>query len=296
MRFRATATISWDFDAENSEKAKEVAENTLEKLSHDEIQYEKNFVKLDRLKDKIEKIKLGEVKIDDVIPFLSRTNSKKEYEFDGIKYQVKMNSDRYFLFRECSACVACGLQGTRMILECHLADRSPHFNLYGEEEGKLILMTKDHIHAKSCGGENRHSNYQTMCIICNNLKAHFNLSLDGVRQLRLIYDENKHKVTKKVLHNLLEDARLRLSVPKTDSGLRKKLRADSIRTLHDINLYRHKDTITGVLVYDTPPENHEHIGCIKKGVFLEPLAVMKNKVMCNLQGGEVFILNSNFVE
>lgn len=296
MRFRATATINWDFDADDVEKAKELVENKLENLSVDhQIQCNKNFVKLDKLKDKIEKIKLGEFQIDEVIPFISKEKIKREYICDGVKHQVKMNSDRYFLFRECMNCVACGLEGTKIFLECHPADRSPHFNLYGVEDNKLILMTKDHIHAKSCGGENRHSNYQTMCIVCNNLKGHYNLTLDGVRELRSIYNENKDKVTKKVLHNFLEEARLKLSRPSTETKSFKQ-RADSVCTIYDINLYKDKNGIHGRLVYDEAPEDHEHIGCIKKGVYLEPLAVMKNTVMCNLQGGEVFTLNLSFVE
>lgn len=294
MRFRANATINWDFEADNIEKAKELAEKTLEELSSENIQY-KGFVKLDRLKDKVEKINLGEFQIEDVIPYISKDNIKREYECGGQIHIVKMNSDRYFLFRECMACVSCGLEASKIFLECHPADRSPHFNFYGVEDDNLILMTKDHIHAKSCGGENRHSNYQTMCIVCNNLKGHFNLTLDGVRELRSIYNENKKKVTKKVLHNLLEEARLKLSRPAQPNIKSFKQRADSVCTMYDINLFKDKNGIHGRLVYDDAPEDHEHIGCIKKGVYLETLVRIKDTVMCNLQGGEVFILKTNFV-
>src|SRR5690606_1745333 len=104
-------------------------------------------------------------------------------------------------------------------------------NLYGEEDEKLILMTKDHIHARSCGGEDRHSNYQTMCLICNNLKSHSNLNLEGVSELRRIYNENKHTVTKKKLHCLIEETRNNLSKPWPRSSKHKvKATADAIIT------------------------------------------------------------------
>lgn len=291
MRFKATATVTWEVTANSVEEAKQIANKDLEVLKNDQI-----LLKIDKLKEKVEKIKLGEFSVEDVIPFLTKENTKKEYEYGGIKYQVKMNSDRYFLFRECMNCVACGLQGTKMILECYPADRSPHFNLYGEEEGKLILMTKDHIHAKSSGGENRHSNYQTMCLICNNLKAHFNLTLDGVRDLRKIYNENKTKVSKKDLHQLLEDARLKLAKPLNKVQDKQKTSLDSVTVLYDINLYKNKDEVYGRLVYDSVSENDEHIGCIKKGAILDPLAVIKDIVMCNLQNDSVFTINKNFVK
>jgi hypothetical protein len=199
MKYRAIATVSWDFDTQLSQKeALEFADNHLGGfLKQDEFNDLRLVVRLDKLKEKVEKVKIGEFKIEDVIPFLTKEDEKREYFCDGVQYAVKMNSHRYFTFRECLKCVACGLPGTRVFLECHLSDKSPHFNFYGEEDEKLILLTKDHIHAKAFGGEDRHSNYQTMCLICNNLKGHSNLTLDGVRELRNVYNENKNKVTKK---------------------------------------------------------------------------------------------------
>lgn len=39
-----------------------------------------------------------------------------------------------------------------------------------DENGKEVLMTKDHIIPKSKGGANDISNYQTMCKRCNEAK------------------------------------------------------------------------------------------------------------------------------
>ena len=64
-----------------------------------------------------------------------------------------MNSQRYFIFRESACCAACGLEGTVMVLEQNPHDRNPHFNLYAVEDGKHVLMTKDHVLPKAFGGE-----------------------------------------------------------------------------------------------------------------------------------------------
>ena len=49
---------------------------------------------------------------------------------------------------------------------------NPHLNLYGRmRNGRLILMTRDHIFPRSKGGGEDISNQQTMCATCNNRKA-----------------------------------------------------------------------------------------------------------------------------
>lgn len=310
MRYRATATIVWDFDTQlPHNEALELANKHLGEFpNQDGLNDLRLVVRLDKLKEKVEKVKLGEFKIEDVIPHITKEDVKREYEYNGVKHAVRMNSHRYFIFRECMTCVACGLPGTRMFLECHPADKSPHFNLYGEEDGKLVLMTKDHIHAKAFGGEDRHSNYQTMCLICNNLKGHSNLTLDAVRELRSVYNENKNKVTKKKLHLLIEETRAKLEQPWPNSKVsgtqrRKKLAkvkasADAVMAACDINLYQAEhpgeEQIYGKSVYDAA--NDKHVGCIKKGTCLEPLLATKDKVMCKLFGDEVVVLHHSLVK
>ena len=307
MRFRATATIVWDFDTHLSQnEALELANKHLGDLpTQDGLSDLRLVVRIDKLKEKVEKVKLGEFQIDEVMPFITKDDGKREYEYEGAKYSVKMNSHRYFIFRECMSCVACGLLGTKMFLECHPADQSPHFNLYGEEDGKLILMTKDHIHARAFGGEDRHSNYQTMCLTCNNLKGHSNLTLEGVREMRNVYNENKNKVTKKKLHLLIEEARLKLEQPwpsaKVSGTQRRKQLAklkatfDAVMTTCDINLYFGEE-IYGKSVYDAIDLGHRHIGCIKKGTCLEPLVATREKVMCKLFDQDVVVLHHSLVK
>lgn len=303
-KFRATATVVWDFDSDlPQERALELAKQQIEGISPQlGLSDLRLVVRLDKLKEKIQKVRLGEFEIADVIPYITKEDTKREYEYDGVKHAVKMNSHRYFLFRECTKCVACGLQGTRMLLEHHPADKSPHFNLYGEEDGKLILMTKDHIHAKSCGGEDRHSNYQTMCILCNNLKGHANLTIDAIRELRLIYNENKNKVTKKKLHLLIEEAKARLARPWDDAKIKASLRrrkqrasAEAVVTACDINVWRSGNDLIAKSVYDQVDSSQKHVACIKKGTYLEPMLVISGKVMCKFSDQDVLVLSQQLV-
>lgn len=86
--------------------------------------------------------------------------------------RVKLTSDRLRLFfLKGITCCCCGVEGNEFRLESHTTE-TPHLNLYAvQEDGKVILMTKDHIHPKSLGGANHMDNYQTMCQPCNGKKA-----------------------------------------------------------------------------------------------------------------------------
>ncbi len=133
---------------------------------------------------------LGSFGPDDVLPHITRARERREYRGgDGRLWNVKMWSNRYFTFLESLSCVVCGLEGTAMSLErSNGSDGQPHFNLYAVDGDVRTLMTKDHIRPKSRGGEDSAGNFQTMCAVCNGLKAHHSLDLRQMKLLRAAYD------------------------------------------------------------------------------------------------------------
>lgn len=210
--YKSIVTLTWKFDSHLSEvecleKAKQQIEQILNTKPQG-IDFDGFAVQVDlaKMKDRKKLIHLGMFAPEDVFPFITLEDSKKEFVAEGISYQVRMNSDRYHVFKNNPLCVACGIQGKHMVLDMNPGDSSPHFNFYAEEYGRLVLMTKDHILAKSKGGEDILSNYATMCSVCNNLKANYDLSNDQVSKLRHLHN-NEDKIPRKELRDLINNRR-----------------------------------------------------------------------------------------
>lgn len=93
--------------------------------------------------------------------------------FDGIP--VNMTSQRYQLFATKGVrCACCGIEGEFFSLDAedHGGRVTHHFNLIAiDADGREVLMTKDHILAKSRGGKDTLANYQPMCLPCNMSKG-----------------------------------------------------------------------------------------------------------------------------
>lgn len=210
--YKAIATVTWKFDSEDSkEQCLEYAKKQLDKILDCEPfgdGYEGFGVQMDiaKMKERKKLVHLAAFDLDEVFPFITTDEKKREYAANGETHQVRMNSDRYFVFKNSKECVSCGLSGSKMILDINPGDQSPHFNLYAEENGRLVLMTKDHILAKSKGGKDELSNYQTMCSICNNLKGAYDITLEDCRELRKLHD-NQDKLPRKELRDLINSRR-----------------------------------------------------------------------------------------
>lgn len=108
-----------------------------------------------------------------VMPYNTGEKGTIIIDFDGDP--LKANSQRYTLFfTKGFKCVKCGIEGKYFAKERDPSSNSNkyHLNLYAlDENGKEVLMTKDHIIPKSKGGKNKLENYQTMCCRCNNNKG-----------------------------------------------------------------------------------------------------------------------------
>lgn len=211
-QYKVIATICWVIDTdlqhdECLERAKQQLDGILDSNPQGE-DFDGFSVQIDlaRMKDRKKLVHLGEFNLDEVMPHITEAESKRDYHVGEHTYTVRMNSDRYFVFKDNPRCVSCGLEGTKMILDMNPGDNSPHFNLYAEEDGRYVLMTKDHVLAKACGGTDELSNYTTCCAICNNLKGHYDLSYEQVKELREIHN-NKMMLPRKELRALINQTR-----------------------------------------------------------------------------------------
>tara|TARA_Y100000034_G_C6773157_1_gene345038 strand:+ start:210 stop:872 length:663 start_codon:yes stop_codon:yes gene_type:complete len=211
-QYKAIATLTWKFESDDPpeeclERAKKQLDTILNTTPAGE-EFDGFCVQVDlaRMKDRKKLVHLGEFELNEVLPHITEDETKRDYQVEDTTYSVRMNSDRYFVFKNNNRCVSCFVEGTKMVLDINPGDQSPHFNLYAEEHGRLLLMTKDHILAKSKGGTDDLANYQTMCSTCNNLKGAYDLDLEDVKELRRLYD-NQEKLPRKELRDLINRRR-----------------------------------------------------------------------------------------
>jgi hypothetical protein len=81
---------------------------------------------------------------------------------------------RLFTFKtKGTRCVTCGIEGEFFAIERpYRSHPTYHLNLYAiREDGVHVLMTHDHILARSLGGSDTPNNAQTMCEYCNSEKS-----------------------------------------------------------------------------------------------------------------------------
>jgi hypothetical protein len=289
-RYRVTMTVVVDVSAVDGKQAEEGINGLL-----CDCPMVRKQVKVEKLKVKRQNIQLAEFKPEDILHFVSKEERKREFRAGGSTYLVRMNSQRYFIFRENLCCTACGIRGVKMILEQNPSDRTPHFNLYAIENKKLVLMTKDHIQPKAYGGQDRYSNFQTMCIICNNLKGSCNLTLEGIAELRKIYNANR-SLPKKKLHLLLEEAREKLA--KHWKYPPKRYSKGSLSANTDIQVWKLPDhTYVGKLVYERRIPESTQIACIKYGTKLgKILDCEDNKILVKLSDEISFWVYDGYVD
>ncbi len=218
-QYKVIVTLTWKFEKDDPpeqclEHAKQQLDTILD-LQPAGTDFDGFAVQVDlaRMKDRKRLIHLGEFSLDDVLLHITEDDSKREYKVGDDSHMVRMNSDRYFVFKNNNKCVSCGIEGTKMVLDINPGDQSPHFNLYAEEKDRLVLMTKDHILAKSKGGTDELDNYQTMCCVCNNLKGAYDLEPLHMRELRGLHD-NHEKLPRKELRNLINRVREEMAIEK----------------------------------------------------------------------------------
>lgn len=105
--------------------------------------------------------------IEEVFKWIEE-NPKRIY-WDKDNYSINTRRAKVF-HKKGVICVNCGVEGMYFALE---KDKGGgiHLDLYGLIHEEEVLITIDHIVPKSKGGLNKIINFQTMCKLCNEMKA-----------------------------------------------------------------------------------------------------------------------------
>lgn len=138
---------------------------------------------------------IPKISIPDLSLVIDAMNRGDVYlEIDG--YKMGISSARMRTYTKGTTCVCCGLEAKYFSYEVQgdqTAHGSHHLNLYAihPDSGRHIMMTSDHIIAKSRGGSNsKLENRQPMCVRCNTAKGSMDweefkiLGREGVRKLQ----------------------------------------------------------------------------------------------------------------
>jgi hypothetical protein len=294
ITYKAVGIITWEIDLspestrkDASKKARQVLDDVAAILPPGMT----TQVRIDRIKRKRSRIiRLAEFEPQEILSKVRKGEKKHEIKIGEEVYHVRLNSKRYFVFHNNLACVACGLEGTKMILERQPSQEIPHFNLYAEENEKLILMTKDHIHSRASGGRDNYSNFQTMCSVCNNLKGPNYLPLRAVRELRDVYNSHKGLVSRRKFSSLVYE--IKKKYEHNEPFLEEELADDEWIAADDLNIYESPDGLVGSSAYDF--EDLNWVACIKSGRKLNVVEAKGNVLKIKLDG-EPLVLNQGLV-
>jgi len=277
-KYKVTAVISWEIKCPEGKHPDTIAQNQLNKVTGGTLpENMHSMINLKKLKVKKSKIIWGEFEPDAVLEHVTSSEERKIYQAGGKNHSISMDSHRYFIFAASRFCTACNLEGTKMILEQHPNDKAPHFNLYGEEDNELVMLTKDHILPKSVNGGDTHSNYQTMCEICNNLKGSKRLSLESIRNLRDLRNSliNNDNVSKKSMSKALTVRKNKL--PAITFKKRHTGKEGDI-FLYDVLVIEKEEGLVGISIYDGILEPNQ-IACIQQGMRIVPLRSCGNVIV-----------------
>jgi hypothetical protein len=112
---------------------------------------------------------------------LNHTSTKmKRYTFNGITFRYFPQKVLTFV-KNCK-CVACGIEATEVRIErTNSTDPvfgKPHLNVYAVCGLYEVMMTVDHNVLASKGGEDLESNFNTMCLKCNQLRSNKTETVD----------------------------------------------------------------------------------------------------------------------
>lgn len=151
------------------------------------------------------------IPIQEVLDLVSSTTPKYlSGVFDGAEVNLGILNVRLFAQKGCD-CVNCDLKGEYFRVERTGAGNSIyndwHLNLYGTDQlGREMMITKDHIHARSKGGSDDISNLQPMCLTCNTNKKSMSMEEFQNKQngIRMDYVANSLHYFDKIKMRMME--------------------------------------------------------------------------------------------
>ncbi len=214
--FKSIVTVCWEFESDPASaavKAKSLVDGVL-KPDPKGVDYQGYSVQTEVvvLKDRVSNVRsLREYSPEQVFAWVDSGEESKTIRVGSEAFVVRLNSDRYQVFKNNPYCVACGIRGVKFVLETLPGVSTAHFNFYAEEDGLDVLMTKDHIKAKSYGGRNSLDNFSTACSLCNQIKASYPIGYEAVRVLREMM-RNKDRLPARELKRRVNEARLSMMV------------------------------------------------------------------------------------
>jgi hypothetical protein len=145
-----------------------------------------------------------------------------------------------------------------------------------------------------------------MCAICNNLKGSCNISLEKIKELRKLYDDNKN-LPRKRFRKLLEEAKNKFRQPHEVPHIPKKNRKaylaqlksakDSVVTNTDLRIWKLADgRLLGKSVYERPIDGTVEIASISIGTILNPVSNINSRVTVKLNSGEDCEIYQGYLE
>lgn len=116
-------------------------------------------------------IVLKEYPVQTIINLIDDTN---KIEIDGMI--IPVDKEKMLAFKNSTKCLTCDIEATHFSLEkiancTHGLYGNYHFNLYGSRNNNKILLTVDHAILAKNNGEHHHTNFNTMCVSCNNRRG-----------------------------------------------------------------------------------------------------------------------------
>jgi hypothetical protein len=116
-------------------------------------------------------ITYGTFRMDEVLPYVTDTPTRREYKgYTEEVFPINMSALRYHVYKKQPVCHCCGIKGRFFLLQRlpQYMDMDAYFNLYGIERNEMVLLEREMIDPNA--GETP-DNFRTICQLCKNIKG-----------------------------------------------------------------------------------------------------------------------------